>query len=107
MSLSIIDHTTTPRPNSFTKDRYVNAALLPDEWQRVFRTTWLLAGVEQDVRKAGDFFVFDIGPEQILVTRAADGQLHAFYNVCQHRGLRLVNEPCGNSRFFRLSLIHI
>lgn len=101
MSLSIIDHTTTPRPNSFTKDRYVNAALLPDEWQRVFRTTWLLAGVEQDVRKAGDFFVFDIGPEQILVTRAADGQLHAFYNVCQHRGLRLVNEPCGNSRFFR------
>lgn len=101
MSRAIIDHSGTSRPDSFTKARYVDAGLLHDEWERVFCSTWLLAGVEQDVRRAGDFFVFSIGPEQILVTRAADDRLHAFYNVCQHRGLRLVHAPCGNTRFFR------
>ncbi len=101
MSLAIIDHTQGSRPYSVSKARYVEAALLCPEWNQVFCTSWLLAGLEQDVRRNGDFFVFSIGPEQILVTRSADNQLHAFYNVCQHRGLRLVTEACGNSRYFR------
>jgi phenylpropionate dioxygenase-like ring-hydroxylating dioxygenase large terminal subunit len=101
MSLTIHDHTHTSRPHSFSKTRYTSASVLASEWQRVFCDTWLLAGVLADVRHAGDFFTFSIGPEQILVTRAADETLHAFYNVCQHRGLRLVHAPRGNSRFFR------
>lgn len=102
MSAVIIDHSPAPyRPNNFTKARYVEGNLVPEEWQRIFRTTWLLAGLAADVRAPGDFFVFDIGPEQILVTRNTAGALRAFYNVCQHRGLRLVHDTCGNSRHFR------
>ena len=101
MSLQIIDHTSTNRPHTFTKDRYISPDTMAQEWQHVWRNTWLLACVEQDLAKPGDFYVFPIGPEQILLTRTSDGGINAFYNVCQHRGLRLVHESCGNSRFFR------
>jgi len=101
MSRTIFDHSRGVRSHTFSKARYVDPALVELEWQRIFRRSWLLAGVEQDVARAGDFFVFSIGPEQILISRSDDGALHAFYNVCQHRGLRLVNERCGNARHFR------
>ena len=57
--------------------------------------TWLLAGVEQDLQAPGDFFIFNIGPESILITRTGEGDVAAHYNVCQHRGNRLLTEDRG------------
>ena len=37
----------------------------------------------------GDFFVFENLRESVLVTRAEDGVVRVFYNVCQHRGNQL------------------
>lgn len=101
MTREIIEHGSQQRSRSFAKTRYTAADLVQTEWERVFRTTWLLAGLEQDLRTPGDFFVFAIGSEEILVTRATDGGLRAFYNVCQHRGLRLVPDERGHTRHFR------
>ena len=81
--------------------RYIEGDTLDIEWEHIWRTQWLLAGLVSDVREPGEFFVFEIGPEQILVTRTAKGDLKAFYNVCQHRGNRLVNERSGRVEDFR------
>ena len=43
----------------------------------------------------GDYFVFDIARESILVSRTQAGALAAFYNVCQHRGARVVVNDRG------------
>ncbi len=40
--------------------------------------------------RAGDFLVRDVLGESILIIRGKDGGLQAFYNVCRHRGCRLV-----------------
>ena len=80
--------------------RYIEGDTLDIEWEHIWRTQWLLAGLVSDVREPGEFFVFEIGPEQILVTRTAKGDLKAFYNVCQHRGNRLVNERSGRQKTF-------
>ena len=51
-----------------------------------------------DVGKVGDRVVVDLAGESVIVVRADDG-LHAFYNVCQHRGAELVDRdgpPCGS-----------
>ncbi len=61
--------------------------------------SWLLAGVTADINKVGDFFVFDIRDESILVTRT-DAGVRAFYNVCSHRGCRLVHEEQGCKKVF-------
>ena len=65
-------------------------------WQRV----WLLAGLERDVRTPGDHFTFEIGTESILVVRDRTGRLGAFYNVCPHRGNRLVAPGAGRAQHF-------
>ena len=69
------------------------------EWERLWTRSWLLAGVTADLEKPGDYFLFDIGRESIIVTRSADG-IGAFYNVCSHRGARLVCEQRGNRSVF-------
>lgn len=52
--------------------------------------------VEQ-LARVGDFVTFDIAKESIIVVRTAPDRIKAYYNVCQHRGRRLLERPCGNT----------
>ena len=102
MTIEVINHTGLEVANrSFSKQRYISREFMEGEWENIWRRSWLLAGLESDVRNAGDFFVFDMGREQILITRRRDGGLGAFYNVCQHRGNRLVSSERGHVNNFR------
>jgi phenylpropionate dioxygenase-like ring-hydroxylating dioxygenase large terminal subunit len=74
--------------------RYWSREFMQLEWERLWPRVWLLAGVTSDVPEEGDYTVFEIGPEQIVVVRQADGGIKAFYNVCPHRG----NRVCLNER---------
>ena len=64
---------------------YLDPAMLRIEQERIFYRTWQLVGRIEQVRKAGDFFTCAVLDEPLVVTRATDGGLHAFYNVCRHR----------------------
>ncbi len=64
---------------------YLDAHALTLEQERVFGQTWQLVGRGEQVRRPGDFFTCTVVDEPLVVTRARDGQLHAFYNVCRHR----------------------
>lgn len=76
-------------------DRYVDPAFMELEDKKIWSKTWLLVGAVCDVAEPGDYFVFENLRESILVTRADDGEIRAFYNVCQHRGNQLKPEGCG------------
>ena len=102
MTIEIVNHTAHDvRINNFDKNRYLDPAFMDAEWDTVWRKSWLLAGLESDVAESGDFFVFDMGREQILITRTSVGQVQGFYNVCMHRGNRLVTEERGRAANFR------
>jgi len=77
-------------------ERYASADFMRREWDRLWTRTWLLAGLESDVADPGDFFVFEIGPESIIVARGRDGALSAVYNSCQHRGNRFITRERGS-----------
>ena len=77
-------------------DRYTDPAFLKLEDERIWSKTWLLAGAACDVDEPGDYFVFENLRESILVVRADDGEIRAFYNVCQHRGNQLRAPGCGH-----------
>jgi choline monooxygenase len=64
---------------------YLNPAMLQIEGERVFGRTWQLVGRLEDLRKPGDFITCSIVDEPLVITRATDGSLHGFYNVCRHR----------------------
>lgn len=74
------------------KERYYDPAYAALEWSRMWTRVWLLAAHVSELPDAGSVVVFDVGRESILVVRQADGAVRAFFNVCQHRGNRLVDD---------------
>ena len=68
------------------------------ECAELFARRWIAVGRAEDLPDAGSFLTQTIGSERVLVVRDHDRALHAFYNVCRHRGARLVEEECGRLR---------
>ncbi|MCY4051573.1 MAG: aromatic ring-hydroxylating dioxygenase subunit alpha [Gammaproteobacteria bacterium] len=64
---------------------------------KVFFRTWQFACHESRIRNKGDYLTLSLLDQDILVVRDAKMQLQAFYNVCQHRGHRLL-EGQGNKQ---------
>ena len=98
---------TLPNPPQMTassfidKQRYVSRDWVQQEWQQVWKNTWQIAVHLSDLATPGDFSVCEFGPESLLLTRTENNEIKAFYNVCQHRGMRLVGERCGHAEGFR------
>jgi phenylpropionate dioxygenase-like ring-hydroxylating dioxygenase large terminal subunit len=70
------------------------------ERQRFFREHPLVLGLSCQIARAGDFFTHDLTGVPMLVSRAPSGCLHAFLNVCRHRGAKVVSGAgCGRRTF--------
>ena len=97
-----IDVTPQPMPHLSERpidgSRYWSHDFMAREWDGIWTKAWLIGGLAAQVAKPGDFFTYEIGRESILVTHGEDGRIRAFYNVCPHRGKRLVMEEQGNSK---------
>ena len=78
-----------------SSDRYTCPDFMKLEWEKIWTQCWLFAGLESDIKEVGDFFVYDIGRESIIVTRNEDKQISAFYNTCQHRGNKILTIESG------------
>ncbi len=74
---------------------YTDPAVLALESTGIFARTWLCAGRAADIPAAGDFLTREIAGDAVLIVRGGDGEVRAFFNVCRHRGARLVDEPAG------------
>ncbi len=77
---------------------YVDGAHWSRERERVLHRTWFCAGrlstlglvAEKDDAPPQRRVVVDVAGESVVVTRDDEGRLHAFYNVCRHRGSQVV-----------------
>lgn len=67
------------------------------ERDRVFARSWLIMGRQEELPKPHSFIVkeIEICAVSVLITRAADGKIRAFHNVCSHRGNQVVVEREG------------
>ena len=86
-----------PRPTLTGRD-YTSAEVFEEERERLFFRGWMCVGRADEVPAPGDYLVRDVTGESVFVTRNRDGKLRAFYNVCAHRGTKLLDdEPsCGH-----------
>lgn len=74
---------------------YYDEGVFQQEMEKLFFRHWLNVGHESQVPNPGDFFTRDIGTESLLFIRGSDGTIRGFYNVCRHRGTRIVTEAKG------------
>jgi phenylpropionate dioxygenase-like ring-hydroxylating dioxygenase large terminal subunit len=75
--------------------RFLDPKTKADEEAKLWNKVWLIAGVASDIPQPGDWFRFDIGPQSLIIARSHDGEVHALYNVCKHRGNELMQDDFG------------
>lgn len=81
--------------NLISKERYFSIEWMARERTRLWPKVWLWAAREEDISESGDFKTFTIGKESFIVVRGNDDRIRAFFNVCSHRGNRLVSSEDG------------
>ncbi|GMG82132.1 ring-hydroxylating oxygenase subunit alpha [Paralimibaculum aggregatum] len=75
---------------------YTDEAVLEAE-RRLLLDSWQLAGHAAQLPAPGDLLTTEVGGQDIVLVHGHDGAIRAFFNVCPHRGHRLVAED-GNRR---------
>jgi len=61
----------------YAKEGYFSRDYMAREWERMWTRSWLIAGVESDLPRVGDFLLFDIRDESIIVTPTNPSSLPA------------------------------
>lgn len=82
-------------PVTIGVEAYISEDYVRAERDRLWRKTWLQAGRLEDLPQVGSFITFDILDDSVLVTRTGENEYKAHWNVCTHRGRRLVDTPKG------------
>ena len=77
-------------------DRYYSPEFFQQEWECLWPRVWQVAGRVDQVPNPGDYVTYEIGRDSILCAHGDDGRIRAFFNVCQHRGNRLVHSELGS-----------
>jgi Rieske 2Fe-2S family protein len=80
-------------------EAYLSRDVFDWEQENLFERSWVCVGRADDLGEPGDQKAVRIGREGVLLVRDRDRALHAFYNVCRHRGHELL-EP-GTARNVR------
>ena len=77
-------------PRALAPRFYLEPELLDRELRQIFARTWQYAGHIGDLPDPGCYLTARAGDQPVLVLRGDDGALHAFRNVCRHRGSELL-----------------
>ncbi|HEX2793718.1 MAG TPA: aromatic ring-hydroxylating dioxygenase subunit alpha [Croceicoccus sp.] len=81
--------------------RYTSPEFNKLEHDRVLAKSWVCAGRDEDLRKVGDYRLWDKLGVPLLLVRGQDEKIRAFYNTCRHRGAPVVRDDAGNTRLLR------
>ncbi len=76
---------------------FVSPEIFAQEQRAIFSEQWILVGHHGQIPKAGDYFISEVAGESLIIVRDKRGAIHGFYNVCRHRGSRLIEDRNGQS----------
>jgi Rieske 2Fe-2S family protein len=68
--------------------------------EHIWRGGWLFAGHSCQIPNPGDYFLYDVGEDSVILVRDDEGQVHALYNVCRHRGSVICEAAEGHVKRF-------
>lgn len=82
------------------RGNYISQDFLMTEKEKLWPKVWQVACRTEEVAQPGDYVTYNIADDSIIITRAKDGTIRAYHNVCPHRGRRLA-DGCGRASQFR------
>ncbi|MEL7013897.1 MAG: Rieske (2Fe-2S) protein, partial [Pseudomonadota bacterium] len=67
------------------------------EMREILQKQWVYVCRSDALQKPGDYRVFEIGDQSIIVLRDNHGDIRGFYNTCRHRGSALCTNEAGTA----------
>lgn len=108
----ILEHDENPAPSSFREesfvhlgtedlstDRYLSKDWHDQEVEKVWRKTWQVACRVEEIPEIGDYVVYDIVFDSLIVVRTGADEVRAYHNACLHRGNALCLETGSVTNF--------
>lgn len=77
------------------REAYRSVATFDREREAIFARDWICVGRDERLAQPGDYYLSEVAGESLIIVRARDGAVRAFFNVCRHRGTRLCGEAEG------------
>jgi Rieske 2Fe-2S family protein len=84
-----------PGARTLPGEYYTSPAIFAQERERLGGRAWFCVGRAEAVAEPGAYFLATVAGESVIVVRDRAGVVQAFYNVCRHRGTRLLEEERG------------
>ena len=88
--------TFIPGQKSLSGEYYTSNEIFELEKERVFGG-WVCLGHMSRIPKPGNYFVIDVLGESLIVVRDMSQEIHAYHNVCSHRGTKMFQENGGKA----------
>src|SRR6202034_3641519 len=94
---SVIGRLAANTKLGYSLDRkfYCDDAVFAADMETVVGRKWMVAGHIDRIRNKGDYFLFKVGDESIIIVRSDESTVNGFYNVCRHRGSLICTKPQG------------
>ena len=86
------------RGYSLEQPFYCDRDIFDRDMDRLISQLWLLVDHETRIPNPGDYLLFRVGREELIVVRDKTGEIHALFNVCRHRGSRVCTAEEGNRK---------
>ncbi|MEH6403664.1 MAG: SRPBCC family protein [Sneathiella sp.] len=99
---NLLEQKTTelaPEEGACPVDHYISQDRFDSEMKTIFKQSPMIVAHGSDLPEAGSYHAFKwLEDFPLLLTRDREGIVHAFANVCKHRGSRLAPEGKGCAR---------
>ena len=76
---------------------YVGEEAFRFDTEVMLPSVWLFACTVAHIKKPGDWFLFEMASNSVIIVRGKDGEPRAFFNSCRHRGSRLCEAQQGHA----------
>ena len=87
-----------PDFNYVSGEVYTQPEIFKKEQDKIFSKTWHFVCHESELPKLFDYRVYDYTGKSIFTIRGEDGVVRSYFNVCSHRGAKLLSTPSGNAK---------
>src|SRR6266849_6582515 len=82
-------------PLTIGVEAYLSEEYARAERDKLWAKVWQQVGRVEELPGIGDYLTYEIGDDSLIVVRTAPEEIRAYYNVCSHRGRRLIDTPPG------------
>jgi Rieske 2Fe-2S family protein len=84
--------------HALAREFHLDSEIYAHELNTIWRRSRLLDGLSCEAACPGDFFLFEVVDDSIIIVRDAEGALYGLHNSCRHRGMAVCAQASGNAR---------